>query len=147
MRRMKRSHGSGHLYVNWGAYYVRWRTDDGRRRNRRVGKVRTRGGNDGLTRAQAEREAQRIMQTDKSVAPVAPSEPSPRVDEVVDELRDRIAIEGARLSYRQNCASMQRVHISPAIGKRRVDKVSRQDIERSRERCSRVGQRRRRCAT
>jgi hypothetical protein len=28
------------------------------------------------------------------------------------------------LSYRQNCDSMQRVHISPALGKRRIDAVS-----------------------
>jgi hypothetical protein len=41
----------------------------------------------------------------------------------------RLVIEGARLSYRQNCESIQRVHISPAIGKRRIDSVTRQDVE------------------
>jgi hypothetical protein len=39
-------------------------------------------------------------------------------------------IEGARLSYRQNCESMQRVHVSPALGKRRVDTVKGEDVER-----------------
>jgi len=43
------------------------------------------------------------------------------VDEAADELRERIAIEGARRSYQENCESMQRVHISPALGKRKVD--------------------------
>ena len=52
------------------------------------------------------------------------------MDEVADELRGRLAIEGARLSYRQNCESMQRTHISPAIGKRRVAGVTRADVER-----------------
>ena len=52
------------------------------------------------------------------------------VDEVADELRGRLEIEGARLSYRQNCESMQRVHVSPALGKRRVDTVKREDVER-----------------
>ena len=44
--------------------------------------------------------------------------------------RGRLDIEGARLSYRQNCESMQRVHVSPALGKRRVDTVRREDVER-----------------
>jgi hypothetical protein len=52
---MRRSPGSGHLYVKSGAYYVRRRTVDGRHPNRRLGKVRTRGEADGLTRAQSER--------------------------------------------------------------------------------------------
>ena len=52
------------------------------------------------------------------------------VDQVADRLRERIAIEGARLSYRQNCESMQRVHISPALGKRKVAAVTTEDVER-----------------
>jgi integrase len=127
---MKRSHGSGHLYVKWGAYYVRWRSADGRRCNRRVGKVRTRGEQEGLTRRDAEREARRIIDAEIDHSPADPADPPPTVDEVVDQLRDKITIEGARLSYRQNCAAMQRVHISPAIGKRRVNGVTHRDIER-----------------
>jgi len=116
--------------MKWGAYYVRWRSVDGRRRNRRVGKVRTRGEKDGLTRAEAERESRRIIDAETDQSPVEPATPPPTVDEVVDQLRDKIAIEGARLSYRQNCASMQRVHISPAIGKQRVNSVTHRDVER-----------------
>jgi integrase len=41
-----------------------------------------------------------------------------------------VAIEGARKSYRQNLESMQRVHISPALGKRKVAAVSTEDVER-----------------
>jgi hypothetical protein len=77
-----------------------------------------------MTRAEAER-----ARAAQSSAP-PPSAPAPRVDELTEGLRGRIEIEGARLSYRQNCASMQRVHVSPAIGKRRVDKVTHRDIER-----------------
>jgi len=47
------------------------------------------------------------------------------VDQVANRLRNRIAIEGARKSYRQNLESMQRVHISPGAGqaqdRRRLD--------------------------
>jgi hypothetical protein len=39
-------------------------------------------------------------------------------------------VEGARLSHRQNCESMQRVHISPALGKRKADAAKTDDIER-----------------
>jgi hypothetical protein len=36
-------------------------------------------------------------------------------------LRERFAIEGARLSHRQNTESMQRIHVSPTLGKRRIE--------------------------
>jgi integrase len=52
----KRSYGTGQLYEKSGAYYGRWRTGTGRRLNRKVGRVRTPGEDDGLTRSQAERE-------------------------------------------------------------------------------------------
>ena len=69
------------------------------------------------------------------------------VDQVADRLRERIAIEGARKSYRQNCESMQRVHISPALGKRKIAAVSTEDVERLASGCSPAARRRRRCAT
>jgi hypothetical protein len=52
------------------------------------------------------------------------------VDNVADRLRERLVIEGSRRSYLQNCASMQRIHISPALGKKRVDGVTPRDVER-----------------
>ena len=127
---VKRSHGSGHLYVKHGSYYGRWRGVDGRLVNKRIGKVRARGEKDGITRADAERGLRRLVEADRRQPASAPSERSPTVDDVADELRGRLAVEGARLSYRQNCESMQRVHVSPAIGKRRVNSVTQADIER-----------------
>ena len=50
---MHRPYGSGQIYEKSGAYYGRWRTEDGRRLNRRLGGTRTTGNADGLTRAQA----------------------------------------------------------------------------------------------
>jgi integrase len=130
MRPMRRTYGSGHLHIKSGAYYVRWRASNGRYLNRRVGKVRSRGASDGLTRAQAERAARGIIEADSLRRPVEERHRPRTVDEVADELRDRLTIQGARLSYRQNCDAMQRVHISPAIGKRRVESIKHQDIER-----------------
>jgi hypothetical protein len=125
-----RPRGSGNLYIKWGSYYGRWTTPDGRRVNRKIGKVRVRGDAGGLTRREAEGGLRRLIEAE-SLRRVSPIDERPRtVDDVADELRDRLAIEGARLSYRQNCESMQRVHISPAIGRRRVESVTRQDVER-----------------
>ena len=127
---MPRTYGSGRLYVKSGAYYARWRAPDGRYVNRRLGKVRARGESDGLTHKEAERAIRRLMELE-SVRPRPTTEERSRtVDDVADELRERLAIEGARLSYLQNCESMQRIHISPAIGRRRVESVTRQDVER-----------------
>jgi integrase len=116
--------------VKWGAYYGRWTTPDGRRVNRRIGKVRARCESDGLTRTEAERGLRQLIEAEARRPPRAPEQRPPTVDEVADELRGRLEIEGARLSYRQNCKSMQRVHVSPALGKRRVDTVKREDVER-----------------
>jgi integrase len=51
------------------------------------------------------------------------------VDDVANALRERLELQGARKSYRQNCESMQRVHISPAMGSRRVADVTTADVE------------------
>jgi integrase len=127
---MKRPYGSGQIYEKWGAYYGRWRTPDGQRVNRRLGPKRTRGGSDGLTRAQAEQAMRRLQAEDAARRPVEPILELVTVDQAAERLRERIAIEGARLSYRQNCESMQRVHVSPAIGKRKIASVTTRDVER-----------------
>jgi integrase len=127
---MKRPRGTGHLYVKWGTYYGRWRTPEGRLLNRSIGKVRSRGSADGLTRGQAERALQRLIEVE-STRPVPAAAERPRtVDDLVDALRERLEIEGARPSYQQNCASMQRVHISPALGSLKAPSVTSADVER-----------------
>jgi len=127
---MKRPYGTGQIYEKSGAYYGRWRTADGRRLNRKLGPIRKRGEADGLTRAEAEQAFRRIQAEEAARKPVEPVVEIVTVDQAADRLRERIAIEGARLSYRQNCESMQRVHISPALGRRRVAAVTTEDVER-----------------
>jgi len=131
MPAMKRPYATGQLYEKSGSYYGRWRTPDGRRLNRRLGAVRAAGQNDGITRAEAER-AFRKVQADEATKSRAKAKRrrAVTVDFAANALRERLAIEGARLSYRQNTESMQRVHVSPALGKRRIETVTRQDVER-----------------
>ena len=70
MRSMKRSHGTGTLYVKWGSYYGRWVAVDGKRVNRKIGKVRVRGEKGGITRAEAERGLRKLIEA-YAVQPVA----------------------------------------------------------------------------
>jgi integrase len=129
MAPMPRQHGTGRIYVKWGAFYGRWRTPDGRYVNRRLGKVRGRGSQEGISRREAEGALRKLMETD--VEPRRGADVAIHtVDEVADLVRDRLEVQGARLSYRQNCASRQRVHVSPVIGSRHVESVTSHDIER-----------------
>ena len=85
-----------------------------------------------MTRPEAEQAFRRIQAQEAAKGPresVVVQE-IVTVDQAAERLRERIAIEGARLSYRQNCESMQRVHISPVMGKRKVAAVSTEDVER-----------------
>ena len=116
--------------MKWGSYYGRWRTPDGRYLNRRIGKVRRRGETDGLNRREAERALRRLVEIDSVRRPPTIAEQPRSVNDVIEALRDRLALQGARLSYRQNCECMQRVHISPAMGHRRIESITRDDVER-----------------
>jgi hypothetical protein len=126
----KRDYGTGHLYIDpaRGAYYGRWRTASGRLLNRKVGPVRHRGESDGLTRADAEKKF-RKMQEDEDRKPRPAALGRYTVDDAADSLRQKQVIEGARKSYKENCESMQRVHISPALGKKPVDRVKTAQVE------------------
>jgi integrase len=125
----KRSHGTGHLYEKWGSYYGRWRTSDGRLLNRKIGKVRSVGERDGLTRTQAERGFRRIQEEEEQTPRPRHDAEVPSVDTVADSLRQRLALSGARRSYRENCASMQRAHIGPGLGAIRITDVTTADVE------------------
>jgi len=126
---MKRPYGTGHVYEKHGAYYGRWRTPDGRLRNRRLGPTREAGSSRGLTRAMAERALRQAQQAEFAALPREDDARGRTVDEAASALRDRIELQGARTSYRQNCESMQRVHISPAMGSRPVAEVTTADVE------------------
>jgi integrase len=126
----RRTHGTGHLYEKHDSYYGRWRTGDGRLLNRKVGKVRSVGERDGLTRTQAEREFRRLQEREEQTPRPRHDAEIPTVDTVADSLRQKLALSGARRSYRENCASMQRVHISPRLGAIRVTDVTTADVER-----------------
>lgn len=127
-RRMaRRGQGTGQLYIKHDAYYGRWRTLDGRKLNRKIGAVRADAGTGGLTRSEAERQFRKIQEAEER-RPIRGTERH-TLDEATDSLRRRLAVEGARKSYLQNCESMQRVHISPRLGAKPLDGVTIADVE------------------
>jgi hypothetical protein len=66
----------------------------------------------------------RVCVVDAEDAARRPIEPILTVDQAAECLRERITIEGARLSYRPNCESMHRVHVSLALaGSNSTDKA------------------------
>jgi integrase len=126
----KRDYGTGSIYVDQkrNAYYGRWRTADGRKLNRKIGAVRARGESDGLTRAEAERRFRKMQEAEERRPRPAVGERR-TVDDAADSLRSKLAIQGSRKSYLGNCESMQRVHISPRIGSKPVDRVTTAQVE------------------
>jgi integrase len=124
----KRDYGTGQLYIEFGSYYGRWRTADGRKLNRKVGKARAKGTSEGLTRAEAERRF-RKMQEEEERTPTRSVSERRTVDDATDSLRRKLKIEGCRTSYLQGCESMQRVHISPRLGSKPVDRMTQTQVE------------------
>jgi integrase len=122
-RRMaKRGYGTGQLYLKHGAYYGRWRTLDGRKLNRKIGTVAA------ISRTEAERQFRKLQEAEER-RPIRAGAERHTLDEVTDSHRRRLAVEGARKSYLQNCESMQRIHISPRLGDKPVDRVTIADVE------------------
>jgi integrase len=125
----KRGYGTGQLYEKSGAYYGRWRTTSGRRLNRRVGRVRAPGETDGLTRSQAEREFRRLQDAEERAPRPLPGAQAPTVEEVTASLRERIELRGASKSYVEACEYMQRIHIGPHLGARKITDIGTADVE------------------
>jgi integrase len=125
----KRVYGTGHLYEASGSYYGRWRTANGRRLNRKIGRVRSQGSSDGLTRAQAERAFRQLQEAEEQTPSGARDAPEVTVSTAASSLHRAKSLEGARKSYLENLESMQRVHVEPGIGATPLEDVSTADIE------------------
>lgn len=125
----KRDYGTGHIYEKSGSYYGRWRTLDGRQLNRKIGRVRNPGETDGLTRSQAERQFRRMQDEEERAPRSVVGTAVPTVDEIATSFRARLELRGARKSYRESCEYMQRVHIAPHLGDRKLTDVGTADVE------------------
>src|ERR1700730_2192317 len=124
----KRSYGTGHVYLKWGAWYGRWRTSDGRLLNRRLGPAREPGTATGLTRREVERFFRKVRDAEEAAPrPVLASRAT--IEDAAESLRRKLAMQGSRKSYLENCESMQRVHIVPRLDNAPLSKIDRKDVE------------------
>lgn len=126
----------GAVYEKHGSWYGRWRNDEGRRLNRRIGPVRTAERPAGLTRREAEK-AMRRMQVEEETNPIPTRDRVYTVDEAMTALRRRLDYIGVSKSYAANCERKQRLHIGPVMGSRPLHRVTRRDVERLHSACDR----------
>jgi integrase len=120
----RRPYGAGALYVKAGAWYGRWRTH-GRQVNRKLGPVRAPGERDGLTRAMAERELRRRIDTER----VPTGAIRLTLAEAVARTIDAAEAGGAKPSTLGTYRSLARVHVV-YVGDLDMDRVRAEDVER-----------------
>lgn len=92
----KGEYGLGTLYEKHGAWHGRWRTPGGLKRNRKIAAVKETG-DSGLSRTEARRELQRMIERDGS-APLQ-DEQVPTLVSMVQALADRLETRGRSTSH------------------------------------------------
>ena len=126
----RRSYGSGGLFLRRDArgvesWYGQWWIGN-RRVKRRLGAKRQAGTRSGLTRAQAERELQRRIETDR----YAPLKRGVTVSEAGARLLDHLGALGRKRSTLGEYESYLRVHLAPFFGEAPLGKIGREEVER-----------------
>jgi integrase len=117
-------YGSGQVYVKWDSWYARWRLADGRRVNRKLGRVRARGSRDGLTKKQAERRLRALIDEP------APAVESDGVEKLGAALVTRLQARDNKPSSIETVESHIRVHLRPYFETTPVADIDIDEIER-----------------
>src|SRR4029077_6713894 len=122
----RRGYGTGSLRVIGRSWVGAWYGPDGRKMMRKVGRARTSGERDGLTKTQAEEQFRKMRD---AARPRASTE-RVTMTEGGEELRRRLEMRGRKKSHRLTVASDLRNHIAPFFGGKELDKIEPHDIER-----------------
>jgi integrase len=120
----RRPYGTGSLTVRRGKWFGQWRAGE-RLTSRVIGPVRKPGTRDGLTRVQAERELQRLVQS-HGPAQVR----GITVSEAGERLLEHLEAMGRKRATLADYESVLRVHLVPFFGEKPLDKITRADVER-----------------
>lgn len=127
----RRARGTGSIEVRtdlagretwYGRYW-----SDGRLVRRRLGRKRQRGSSAGLTRGQADRGLQRLIDE----AGHAPAEPTERLslEEAGDSYIRHLELDGRKRSTLEDYRSALRIHLVPSFAGRSLEAISKQDVE------------------
>jgi integrase len=124
----RRAYGTGTLQIVGRSWIGSWYGPDGRRVRRKVGKVRSEGRADGLTKAQAERALRRMreLETPRTAANVE----RVTMEEAGREFCQRLELKGRRKSHKLTVASDLANHISPFFAAKTLDRIRPEDVER-----------------
>lgn len=123
----RRHYGTGSLRQVGQSWIGSWYGPDDRRIKRRIGAARTPGSNDGLTKAQAEKEFARLREAETVVAATA------RRVTMADagaELSKVLELRGRKKSHRLTVAADLHNHIEPFFAGKHLAQITPQDIER-----------------
>ena len=126
----KRAYGTGALFIQSDlrgrqSWYGKWWVGD-RQVKKRIGVVRSRGGRDGLTRAQAERELRRKIESASMVVAVGDRR---TIEEAGSDLIDHLEALGRKPSTLTTYRSLLRAHLVPRLGDKTLDRVEAQHVE------------------
>jgi integrase len=122
----KRTYGTGSLRAVGGSWIGSWYGPDGRRVKRSIGRVRTGGSKDGLTKAQAEKELRRIREAE---ALIVATKRITMKDAGAEHLL-RLELKGRKKSHRLTVESDLRNHLVPFFGDKDLARITPDDIER-----------------
>ena len=124
----RRAYGTGTLRVVGRSWIGSWYGPDGRRVQRKVGDVRSEGGADGLTKAQAEKVLRRLREVDAPRSAAGAERVA--MEKAGAEFCQRLELKGRRKSHRLTVVSDLRNHITPFFAGKTLDRVRPEDIER-----------------
>lgn len=125
----RRSYGTGSLNVHTDAagretWYGRWHVG-AQRLKRRIGPKRAPGSRHGLTRAQAERALQRLIETERP----SPTRPDVTVEDAGERLISQLEALGRKPTTLGTYRSLLRAHLATHLGGKSLDQVRVEDVE------------------
>jgi integrase len=118
----RRPYGTGSLTVRRGKWFGQWRSGD-QLTSRVIGPVRQPGSREGLTRVQAERELQRLVQSHRS-APVR----GLTVAAAGERRLEQLEALGRKPSTIQDYRIMLTRHLAPYFANKALDRVTADDV-------------------
>lgn len=131
MASARRSYGTGRLYEKHGGWYGRWRDASGGRFNRKVGPL------DGMTRKQAERALQAMIDGDEAPGIVTHREDT--VPAIGAKTLQWLEAKGRKKSHLETFERHVRVHMTPFFRDDPIARIDQDDIEAFMARLRRSG--------
>jgi integrase len=119
----------GSLVDERGAWYGRWRDGAGNQYKRKLGKKRTAGERDGLTKSQAEAKLRDLIQAEQAFRAAVDRV---TVAEAAAAHLQRLEVRAVKRSYLQTVESIVRVHLAdaPEFRTKELARIDEDDIER-----------------